>query len=316
VYFGDLLPNTFYAKMGPAPGRDYDGVGYVWSLVQRRPLLVLGPVALLGITRRPAAVLPVVLAAAAVGFAWIAGGDWMMNRRLLVPALPLLALGAAAALTHGMTESKGRTVAVASILGLLAIEGGLSTARALDQTWRRREHVDERLASWIPAVPLRAPFMMDWMPTYLMWQVAPYVRPGEQDVVAHVDVGQLPYVMHDVRFLDGFGLVDREAGRVAYRPHDSKRRQAARDAFFRARPAAVIAVLDHDSREPLAPGQAAFLGDPQFDAEYIKLGEVPTWGDHACVTFVRRDIAAASAEEKARRVEAWLARTPDLRPAF
>src|SRR5262249_10291459 len=44
AYFHDLLPNTFYAKMRAVDGRDYTGLGYLWSCVSRRPLLVLAAI--------------------------------------------------------------------------------------------------------------------------------------------------------------------------------------------------------------------------------------------------------------------------------
>jgi hypothetical protein len=141
--------------------------------------------------------------------------------------------------------------------------------------------------------------------------VAPYVAPG--DVVAHVDVGELPYVMSDVVFLDGFGLVDRLAGRLAFRPRDTALRSDAREAFFAARPAAAVVVVDESSGHPFSPAQDAAVQDPRFAAGWRELSRVPTWGGHPCVTYVRRDVRPASEAAARARVRDWLSREPDVR---
>jgi hypothetical protein len=152
------------------------------------------------------------------------------------------------------------------------------------------------------------------MPTRLLYDVAPFVGPG--DVVAHVDVGELPYVMGDVAFLDGFGLVDRHAGRLAFAPHDRELRGAAREEFFALRPAAAIVVVDESNGRPFSAAQDAALEDARFAAGWRELGRVSTWGDHPCVTYVRRDILAAGADAAASRVRRWLAGVPDVKVAF
>jgi hypothetical protein len=159
--------------------------------------------------------------------------------------------------------------------------------------------------------PFATPYPLDWMPSHLMQQIAPYVRPG--DTVAHVDVGELPYVMSDVSFLDGFGLVDRAAGRVAFRPQSASLREAARDEFFLVDPVVAIVVLDESTGRPFAPAQDAVLEDPRFAARWRELGRVPTWGGHPCVTFVRRDVTAALGPVANGRIRTWLARGPDVK---
>ena len=54
-YFHALVPNTFWAKMNAADGKDYTGAGYLASALERRPmlLLVLPAVALLPAPRSP-----------------------------------------------------------------------------------------------------------------------------------------------------------------------------------------------------------------------------------------------------------------------
>jgi hypothetical protein len=149
------------------------------------------------------------------------------------------------------------------------------------------------------------------MPMHLMRTMAPYVAPG--DTVAHVDVGQLPYVMHDVAFLDGFGLVDAAAARATFFPDDDTSRAAARDEIFARDPAIVIAVLDESTGRSFSPAQAAAMTDARFAARWLEIDRVPTWGNHPCVTFARIDVARAPDAESQRRIAAWLASSPDVR---
>ncbi len=312
-YFHDAVPNTFWAKMHAAPdGRDYSGLGYLASALERRPLLLLLlPAAAWPLRGRDGVRVALSLLAASFAFALVAGGDWMPGRRLLVVALPLAGMAAA----MGLSEVGSRAFFVACSAALVG-EAALTCDHAVDQTWRRNEWVDERVAGYrVPAVrPLRDPYVLDWMPTHLLYEIAPFVTPG--DVVAHVDVGELPYVMGDVGFLDGFGLVDRPAGRVAFAPHDARLRAAAREEFYASRPAAVIVVLDEATGRPFSPAQDAILEDPRFAAGWREIDRVPSWGQHPCVTYARRDVVPSQPDVTAARVRRWLASVHDVVPAF
>ncbi|MGO9836832.1 MAG: hypothetical protein ACLP1X_21775 [Polyangiaceae bacterium] len=312
AYFHDILPNTFWAKMhSPAEGRDYSGPGYIASALERRPLLlVLVPLAAWRLRPGPAGRLALAFLASALLFALAAGGDWMPDRRLLVVALPMAAIAGAIA----MGKTRATSLAIASTAAL-AVEGALTSDHAIDQRWREVEWIDERLSSyWPKGRPFVDPYPLDWMPTHLLYDLAPFVAPG--DVVAHVDVGELPYVMGDVVFLDGFGLVDRYAGRLAFAPHDDALRAAAREEFFELRPAVAIMVIDERTARPFSAAEDAAMEDPRFVASWRELDRVPTWGDHPCVTYVRRDLRPARAEIAASRTRAWLGGVPDVKAAF
>jgi hypothetical protein len=250
--------------------------------------------------------LAIALLTASFIFAFAAGGDWMPNRRLLVVALPLAAILASVAL------ARTPALMVAAMSLALVVEAGLTFDHAIDQDWREHEWLDERVVHWRPeGRPFVEPYPLDWMPTHLLHEIAPYVAKGE--VVAHVDVGELPYVMADVPFLDGFGLVDREAGRLAFSPHDAHLRTAAREAFFAARPAVAIVVIDEASGRPFSPAQDAALEDARFGGGWRELSRVPTWGAHPCVTYVRRDLRAEPDVVALARIRTWLRDVPDVR---
>jgi hypothetical protein len=311
AYFHDLLPNTFYAKIRAVDGRDFTGLGYAWNALRRRPsLLAALPIASLafGGPSRTRAVAASMLVACFL-FVVAAGGDWMPNRRLLVPAIPL------AAVAGSLLFDRAPSPRLAWIaMAVVAIEGALTFEHALDQTWRAVEREDRRIApGWPPRGVLRGPYPLDWMPTHLLHTIAPYVHPG--DLVAHVDVGELPYVMGDVSFLDGLGLVDRAAARAVFSPKDEARRVAAREEIFARDPAVIITVLDGKNGRAISPAQAAAMDDARFSARWKEIDRVGTWGGNTCVTFARVDRSRATDEEANRRVQTWLASTPDIAPA-
>jgi len=99
---------------------------------------------------------------------------------------------------------------------------------------------------------------------------------------------------------------------VAFSPHDPGLRAAAAAAFFGANPAAAIMVLDESTGRPFAPAQDAVMSDGRFASGWRELARVPTWGGHPCVTFVRRYLAPRDRAAAGVRVEAWLAREPDV----
>lgn len=116
-YYGDLLPNTFYAKV--TVGRDvYDrGVRYLVSSGRDYGVLLLmaGLVAYLAGTRPAKA--PLYLATlVAAWMVWVvlSGGDTLLFGRFIAPILPLLYLAAAlgaALLLEATVEARNRLVA-------------------------------------------------------------------------------------------------------------------------------------------------------------------------------------------------------------
>jgi hypothetical protein len=128
--FGQLFPNTFYAKTGGGldqqlRGARYAGLFALHYLAPWLPLLLLA--ALRPGRREPdgAASRPLLAGAAAVVLAWAAcvvwvGGDYMAMYRFAVPALPFLAvlIGAAArrALLGWPAASPGARAALAAAL--------------------------------------------------------------------------------------------------------------------------------------------------------------------------------------------------------
>jgi len=99
LYYGDLVPNTYYHKGGQAGWEElseYYGpfLRNEWPLVLA---FVLGAVGL-AVARRDRALLALAPVLTHLFFLGMVGGDWMANQRFLAPALPLFAVVGAAGL--------------------------------------------------------------------------------------------------------------------------------------------------------------------------------------------------------------------------
>lgn len=96
AYYGQLVPNTYFTKLGGDEGAILRGSRYVEAAADQLnwPWLALICGALVLLARRLDYRLGVVLMAALLQIAAVLyeGGDWMPGCRLLVPSLPLIAL--------------------------------------------------------------------------------------------------------------------------------------------------------------------------------------------------------------------------------
>ncbi|MFI5315058.1 MAG: hypothetical protein ACHQ6T_05125 [Myxococcota bacterium] len=126
-YFGDWLPNTFYAKSGFTAAHALRGAGYLLGFAANPfvwlelPLVLVGAVSAWRTRERAVAASAAALLAAVVAV----GGDGLPMYRFLVPAIPLLAVLAAlgaSALASGL-RSRGAQSAtpVAALVGVLAL---------------------------------------------------------------------------------------------------------------------------------------------------------------------------------------------------
>jgi hypothetical protein len=185
LLFGDILPNTFYAKLP-----DYaEGLSYLKGFVLSWPgalliaLAILG--ALLGKLRHRSFFL--------AGLAWMAapvleGGDWMLYHRFLLPAVVFLVL-AALGTAHAPQKSLRRGAGVLALIlaGLLG--------------WQDLEMV--RLAQYsYDMVVMREIVIAKW------------ARENDVASLASVDIGVLGYYS-GVKIIDVVGLTDRRIARSA-----------------------------------------------------------------------------------------------------
>jgi arabinofuranosyltransferase len=124
-YFHALLPNTFYAKTGPAGLMLSNGARYVSGFALSYGYLFVAGVLLLraaGRTRESYA-LPLLFTAAAGIEVLLLGGDWMPHYRLLLPILPFVMLTASRGVM-AIAARGARAAALALALLLLAAAPG------------------------------------------------------------------------------------------------------------------------------------------------------------------------------------------------
>jgi hypothetical protein len=233
LYYGALLPNTYWAKVAPFDLHRLElGASYVvhallpyahgvsqgslaggwnaWSLASDALLVVLVAVLLAGavatLCRRRTLVYALFAAAVQVAFAVRVGGDWMVGGRFLAPVAPSLVLVELVGFAALADAARGAP-AVRRGLALLLVAAALlplgSTSWPL---WRCAGRCDDR--SLLSAGPYT--LSSGWITGAELLDCA---APGA--LVAYNQLGWAGYARRDLRFVDGVGLVDREIARRA-----------------------------------------------------------------------------------------------------
>ncbi|HTO70323.1 MAG TPA: hypothetical protein VMR31_10720 [Myxococcota bacterium] len=201
-YFGDWLPNTFWAKSGFSAHHAVRGLAYLWAFAQSPYVWALAPLAAAGAfelwrRREPA---PLAALAAVVGLVVALGGDGLPMYRFLVPAVPLAALCAAAG---------------AELLARLAREGAARHALGLAVL------VPALALSFFPAHDAQYSLMTEQRDYELpRWRAAGlalgHAFPRDAWLAA-VPIGALGWYS-DLRVIDMVGLTDRT---IAHEPGDT-----------------------------------------------------------------------------------------------
>jgi hypothetical protein len=124
-YFHALLPNTFYAKTGPAGLMLENGARYLFGFILSYGYLAVAGVALLRSAGEPHEryTLPLAFAAACGIVVLVLGGDWMPHYRLLLPALPLVMIVVSRGIAAVAARNQ-RAPAFAAMLVLLVMIPG------------------------------------------------------------------------------------------------------------------------------------------------------------------------------------------------
>lgn len=273
AYEGELVPNTYYAKLGgfAAGGTATQYIaGYiVLHLAIVGPLLALIPFVRIdkaGLWRAGLPALGVFLAGFAAIYA--AGPDWMPGYRLLVPYAPawaaLVALGVAMLVgaARGAPGSALRAgVAGVALVALLAFWQAPQRSAYADHSRTRargyaRGHV--ALAEWLNR------------------------RAAPGDAVALMDIGLVGFLCPQLRVLDITGLTDRF---IAKSPGGFLAKDFDLDYVFDGRPRFIVAVfaalsradggIDVGTLEHWTGIEDRLLSDARFLAHYAR-GDDPT----------------------------------------
>jgi hypothetical protein len=190
VYYGELLPNTFYAKVGLSGRLLLRGLRYLGLfLLSHAPLVLLAPALPRKQARR---LLPVLIAVGLyVLYLVLIGGDWIVWR-LFVPVLPLLAVCAGLGLERLRRAWSARMWA--AVLTAVVAGGGLlalSTTRgeyAHLEGFTFHESLHFTTGEWLAAVS------------------------DPDDVMAVSSAGIMPWVTR-LTTIDALGLNDRHIAR-------------------------------------------------------------------------------------------------------
>lgn len=264
IYYQDLLPNTFYAKLGGAIWERLPaGVEYIWNAVAGQGVLWLAAsMACLacGISTQHARlkIACLALGVAEAAFAVYTGGDWMPCSRLLVPAAPaffvLLVVSAprpmapllAVVLPTGLSGPRSQEIAARVALHERNIWG----ARA---AWRQAGVWLERHAAG-------------------QW-------------VAASQIGYMPWCCPSVRFIDLVGLTDRT---IAHSPGRFTEKCLPRYVAER-KPGYVVLALSRGG--PLPPSERAWWARrAEWLARYRPVVRFPLkMGEPAAVVVYGRD---------------------------
>lgn len=222
-YYGWPLPNTFYAKVGGGRAQLVRGCEYVVSFfrVYGAWLLVLAVAGLVRIQREPAGRLAFLAIAACVAYVIAVGGESLGFFRFLVPIAPLIALLAAAGLSHlsrrgARMGSGSRTKAAVAMGGLVVLLGSatlFASARpTLGPTLFPERHRKENAGAGLSFPGLGSDHSFRWFDNYFVARLAAAARwldanaPADA-LVASSPAGSIGYHMRQP-LLDMLGLND------------------------------------------------------------------------------------------------------------
>lgn len=190
-YYGDVLPNTYYAKLRGVKSADFyiNGAQYVWGYVKSPPFLVayalLG--ACLSLKKNDQIRIKMTWLFSIVMLYTIyivaVGGDWMPASRFVVPLIP--------------------------ILGLMM---GLSYSDRILRISKKRQFV-LCIAAMLLSLSQAAYFHTEKQATYpLYWKaIAGHIHSHwpKESLIAINMAGYIPYLTPEHRYLDMLGLNDR-----------------------------------------------------------------------------------------------------------
>jgi arabinofuranosyltransferase len=266
-YYGELFPNTFYAKVGTSPSQVMRGLRYLDAYLRESGYWLLLPcLGLFWSERRARAAL---LGGTALGYAAyvvLVGGDGLPMYRFWVPVLPLLFLlvaeGTAAVLARFAAPRAARAVTAVLAVALClrsALPAFGSPARFVDQD-RREVAAWKEIGAWFAGT-------------------APATAS-----IAVIPAGAIPYFSR-LRAIDMLGLNDATiahgsahelgAGQAGHEKYDvdyvlGKRPTYVLIGVYGLSP---VAAPPQQLVQPYYPAELRLLESPRFAASYrLKLG--------------------------------------------
>jgi arabinofuranosyltransferase len=261
LYYGDWLPNTFYAKppdwMAGQPPRPWGGLRYTGWFLEGHGGYVILVLALLALARRDRlrdGLFMLAVLATGFGFVLYANFDWMVYHRFLAPYLGVLLAMATAGVVTACRRASSAWVPGAALAALLAL-GALPQKAASDWFVAHEGQYPNHLMSAQRLVELGR-------------QLGETYGPGA--VLATKRVGAVPFHSRQVTE-DLLGLTDREIGRVVHREPAATRWPAIARIVLDREPDLLLVYPHAVLSDPDAPSQADLRSIPNPDREALRL---------------------------------------------
>ena len=296
AYYGQPLPNTYYAKQVGLRDGLKNGAHYLMHPLSQgtlhpamghgAALLFWGLVLLGGWARRGRPATPVLLAAAAAEafFVLRAGGDWMPGWRFMMPVLPALAVLQAQGVRHlaAVAARRFRAPPCAQVFGGAALLIWCLTLAASPHCSWARAGFTTHGARLLRVGGMYGAYWVD---------VGDYIhtrfRPGSY--VAYSEMGYAGYANLDKRFLDTRGLTESHLCRLY--PVSRKSMVGITDDRWYAAPSPLFAelierqpdaIISFDYQRPIRVALGQYLRD-------TSVGPMPAAPDgKATLVFLRR----------------------------
>jgi len=284
IYYGDIVPNTFHAKVGQIPM--VIGWIYVQKFLGDGPLLLL-PACLLAAFAAPRLRLPLLFAIVTAAYCISIGGDVFAYGRFLLPVLPVLLAGGA----FGAGWIMERQIVAGAVMALML------PAAALVSLYGHVSPPDYYFSSdydWGGYTPLPFPLSGKRATAERHYVAVPQekavsiesgrlirqIRPGPW-LVACIAIGKMGYYNMDLSLLDMVGLIDRhiaQSDRVI--PNTSILPGHSRtdsDYVLARKPDIIMLPNTTDLHPGMLPAAADLLGNPKLTQEYTFRPDGPFW---------------------------------------
>ncbi|MEO8664342.1 MAG: hypothetical protein ABI462_02505 [Ignavibacteria bacterium] len=206
IYFQDLLPNTYYAKIGQHFFGYYEmrsykhGVLYILDFfkhnIQFIPLVILIPFTVKKLISQRSFLFIITIIFLQFFFTVFSGGDWMVQYRFIIPAIPFLSLALVICLKEFIVLKKINFTAsgvIITVLTLIMIYNMVSEDKSVIKKetvmWNKLKEFSSDMKKNISSGSL----------------------------VANGSSGIIPYYLEDVSFLDIVGLTNRKIAKDGVR---------------------------------------------------------------------------------------------------
>jgi arabinofuranosyltransferase len=214
-YYGQFLPNSYYAKTLGGTQQYLLGARYLRAFLmsQGRIFLLLFTLSLFGLSRlllkNSAIRLVLLFLSGYLAFIVYAGGDWMAGFRFLAQVQPIYAVLLASSLIELVDYAtlRGRLSRCANLIALCLFL--LTIGSSLQGSYQDLRQSVPWLGNWFNRLSLSRAGPYYDVASYLNYNVPPgsWVALGE--------AGMIPYYAKHINVIDIFGLMDRHIAHIA-----------------------------------------------------------------------------------------------------